>query len=385
MRISYLHGGSIPSLFANGVHVMRMCDAFAAAGHDVTLYSMPGSDPAEDPYTYYGVSNHFPIRLVPAPDHTPSGYWRRADTIRHMVARGPLPDIVYGRDPYALSVLSDLAPFVYEVHQLRKDLVPVGTERKLLGKPGLARVVTITHALAGDLRKKYEDLGTLPILVAPDCADPPGPNATTEAPQLPGRPDVPRVGYVGHLYDGRGIGLVLDLADRFPGLDFHLVGGTAEDRARWEKTCRASHVYFHGHRPPSTLPAYYGLFDIVLAPYETKVYTWGRLDETGRWASPMKVFEYMSHGLPMIASDLPVLREVLQDRVNCLLRPPEDPAAWAEALGELVADGALRRSLGDEARRQVLERYTWRRRADDVLADIGPPARPGTGETGLPK
>ncbi|MFC9860181.1 MULTISPECIES: glycosyltransferase family 4 protein [unclassified Streptomyces] len=385
MRISYLHGGSIPSLFANGVHVMRMCDAFAAAGHDITLYSMPGPDPAEDPYTYYGVSNRFPIRLVAAPDHTPNGYWQRADTIRRMVARGPRPDIVYGRDPYALSVLADLAPFVYEVHQLRKDLVPVGTERKLLGKPGLARVVAITHALAGDLRKKYEDLGTLPILVAPDCADPPGPTATTRAPQLPGRPDVPRVGYVGHLYDGRGIGLVLDLADRFPGLDFHLVGGTAEDRARWEKACRTSHVYFHGHRPPSALPAYYGLFDVVLAPYETKVYTWGRLGETGRWASPMKVFEYMSHGLPMIASDLPVLREVLQNGVNCLLRPPEDPEAWAEALGELVADGALRRRLGDEARRQVLERYTWRRRADDVLAGIGLPDRSGTGEAGLPK
>ncbi|MFD0623043.1 glycosyltransferase family 4 protein [Streptomyces sanglieri] len=170
----------------------------------------------------------------------------------------------------------------------------------------------------------------------------------------------------------------MELADRFPGLDFHLVGGTDEDRARWEQACRSPHVYFHGHRPPSTLPDYYALFDVVLAPYEQKVYTWGRLDETGRWASPMKVFEYMSHGCPMIASDLPVLHEVLQDRVNCLLRPPEDPAAWAEALDELITDDVLRRELGAEARRQVLELYTWRRRADVVLAGLD---RPESGRT----
>lgn len=376
MRIAYLHGGGIPSLFANGVHVMRMCDAFAAAGHEVTLYSVPGS--GEDPYAYYGVRHRFPIRLVACPDYTPSGYWKRAEDVRTVMADGPAPDLVYGRDPYALSVLSDLAPLVYEIHQLREDLSPAGTEEALLGAPRLARVVAITHALARDLRDKYAALGPLPIVVAPDCADPPGP-APTEGLPLPGRPDALRVGYVGHLYDGRGIGLVLELAERFPSLDFHLVGGTDEDRTRWQRACRSPHVYFHGHRPPAVLGGYYARFDVVLAPYERKVYLWGKLGETGRWASPMKVFEYMSHGCPMIASDLPVLREVLDDRVNCLLRPPEDPDAWAGALDELITDAALRSRLGAEGRRQVLERYTWRRRADVVLAGLGDPPAGLTG------
>ncbi|WP_329179232.1 glycosyltransferase family 4 protein [Streptomyces sp. NBC_01477] len=378
MRIAYMHGGSIPSFFANGVHVMRMCDAFTEAGHDVTLYSMPGSYTDQDPYDYYGVRHRFPIRLVPCPDYTPAGYWKRAEDVRELVVRGPLPDLVYGRDPYALAAVCDLVPFVYELHQLRRDVAPASTEEDLLGSHLLARAVVITQALARDLAEKHKSLGALPILVAPDCADLPEPGATAAPPRLPGRQDVPRVGYVGHLYDGRGIGLVLDLADRFPGLDFHLVGGTEEDRTRWAQACRSPHVYFHGHRPPSELPGYYARFDIVLAPYESKVYTWGRLDETGRWASPMKVFEYMAHGLPMIASDLPVLREVLQDRVNCLLRPPDDPAGWGEALAELVADGSLRRSLGEEGRRQVLERYTWDRRAEAVLAGLGLPGTAGT-------
>ncbi|MFJ4591751.1 MULTISPECIES: glycosyltransferase family 4 protein [unclassified Kitasatospora] len=372
MRIAYLHGGTIPSFFANGVHVMRMCDAFTAAGHDVTLYTAPGSYPADDAYAYYGVRHRFPIRAVPIPEDTPAGYWRRAERVRDLLAGDTAPDLVYGRDPYGLAAAADLAPFVYEVHQIRRDVSPPGTEHRLLGHQRLARVVAITHALARDFQEAHAALGPLPILVAPDCADPPAP-PTAAAPTLPGRPDVPRIGYVGHLYDGRGIDLILELADRLPGLDFHLIGGAAEDRARWEGSCGLPNVFFHGHRPPAELPSYYPSFDVVLAPYQRKVYTWGRLGETGRWASPMKLFEYMSHGRPIIASDLPVLREVLQDGVNCLLRPPDEPDAWADALAGLVADGALRRALGDEARRQLLDRYTWRRRADRVLAGLPGP------------
>ncbi|MBW5480503.1 glycosyltransferase family 4 protein [Streptomyces bambusae] len=382
MRLAYLHAGSIPSVFANGVHVMRMCDAFTAAGHEVTLYTLPGSHPADDPYTYYGVRHRFPIRTVPVPDHTPSGYWKRAERVRALLERDGVPELVYGRDPYSLCAAADLAPFVYEAHQLRRDLEPAGTERDLLARPRLVRLVTITHALAHDLRTTYPDLGALPILVAPDCADPAEPTPDHPLRQFPGRPDVPRIGYVGHLYEGRGIGLVLRLARRFPGLDFHLVGGTPEYRARWETSCDLSNVHFHGHRPPPELPSYYRHFDVLLSPHQSKVYTWGKLDEIGRWTSPMKVFEYMAQGLPMIVSDLPVLREVLQDRVNCLLRPPDDTDAWADALTELLADGSLRRRLGDEARRQLLERYTWRRRADSVLAGLPPAAPAATGPEG---
>ncbi|MEK8143055.1 glycosyltransferase [Streptomyces sp. M10(2022)] len=131
-----------------------------------------------------------------------------------------------------------------------------------------------------------------------------------------------------------------------------------------------ANAYFHGHRPPGAVHAYFPLFDVVLAPYQAKVYTAGGHCETGRWASPMKLFEYMAHGRAIIASDLPVLREILQDGVNCLLRPPDDPDAWADAVEHLVSDAAFGRSLGDAARQQFLHRHTWRHRANLVLAGL---------------
>ncbi|MEI5033295.1 glycosyltransferase [Streptomyces sp. S1A(2023)] len=56
--------------------------------------------------------------------------------------------------------------------------------------------------------------------------------------------------------------------------------------------------------------------------------------------------------------------------VNCLLRPPDDPHAWADAVTHLVTDAVLGRSLGDAARQQFLLRHTWRHRADLVLAGL---------------
>ncbi|WP_329203445.1 glycosyltransferase [Streptomyces sp. NBC_01435] len=242
-----------------------------------------------------------------------------------------------------------------ETHRLRGDPNTLRIERCLLGAGSLARIVVITHALGRDYRHAYGHLGDLPILVAPEGADLPDVLVRPSvAPELPGRPDMPRIGYVGHLYKGRGIDLVLALADRLPGLDFHLVGGTVQDLARWNDSDRPANAYFHGHRPPGTSHAYYPLFDVVLAPYQTKVCTADGHCKTCRWASPMKLFEYMAHGRAIIAPDLP----------NPARDPPgprQLPLATAHRNGCLVRCGA-------RARR--------RRNTEDLTRRGGPPSSP---------
>lgn len=365
MRLAYLHSGSIPSVYANGVHVMRMCDAFTEAGHEVTLYALPGSVHADDVYDYYGVRHRFPIRTIGAPTRIALlGMGIRALRVRADVRRSR-PDLTYGRDLYSLAAVADLGPLVYETHLLWDDRAWRWLERRLFRARTLQRVVTVSAILADDYRRAFPELNGLDLLVAPDGADPPKPAGP--AVLLPGRAEALKIGYVGHLYPGRGIDVILDLASWLPGLDFHLVGGTTEDRSHWESRSRHPNVYFHGHQPPATLGSYYRSFEIVLAPYQTKVACAGGIGDISRWTSPMKLFEYMSQGRAIIASDLPVLREVLTDRVNCLLCPPADLPAWEAAITELAHDQELRRSLGAEAQHQLLTRYTWRQRVDRVL------------------
>jgi len=91
------------------------------------------------------------------------------------------------------------------------------------------------------------------------------------------------------------------------------------------------------------------------------------------FTSPLKLFDYMAAGAPIVASDLPALREVLQDNVNALLARPGDPDAFAEAVRRLLADPALASRLGAQARVDVL-RYCWEARAEALLDFLGGPA-----------
>lgn len=368
MRIAYLHSGSIPSVYANGVHVMRMCDALTDAGHEVVLYARPGSAPAEDIHTYYGTRNRFPVHTVAQPALPGFGLWLCAWRVRREVRRHGVPDLLYGRDLHTLLVASSLAPLVYETHLLWESRIVRGIQRLLFRTRNLIRVVFVSQALADDYLRAFPELasrGGISLVTAHDCADPPPSSASVAC--LPGRSEALKVGYVGHLYPGRGTDIILDLAARLVEVDFHLVGGTLEDRKRWESRCRQSNVYFHGHRPPAELHPYYRVFDLVLAPYQRKVACAGGIGDISRWVSPMKLFEYMSHGKAIIASDLPVLREILVDGINCLLCPPDDIAAWNKAIEQLAADPARRQALGATAREQMMAHHTWRSRVDKVL------------------
>ena len=79
----------------------------------------------------------------------------------------------------------------------------------------------------------------------------------------------------------------------------------------------------------------------------------------------MKIFEYMAAAKPIIASDLPVLREVLNDS-NAILVDPEDIDAWRDALAAL-RDPKRREQLGRKAHDDFLRSYTWQARASRVL------------------
>ena len=86
-----------------------------------------------------------------------------------------------------------------------------------------------------------------------------------------------------------------------------------------------------------------------------------------RFTSPLKLFEYMAAGRPIVASDLPSVREVLHHDVDALLVTPGDPAAMAAAIERLLADPALATRLADAALSAV-PAYSWDRRAERLEA-----------------
>lgn len=82
-------------------------------------------------------------------------------------------------------------------------------------------------------------------------------------------------------------------------------------------------------------------------------------------ALPMALIEAMGAGLPVVASEVGGIPEVVEDGRQGWLVAPDDPRALADALGSLVGDGGLRCRFGEGGRRRVLERFTAGRMAED--------------------
>jgi glycosyltransferase involved in cell wall biosynthesis len=92
----------------------------------------------------------------------------------------------------------------------------------------------------------------------------------------------------------------------------------------------------------------------------------GRAAVSRYYTSPLKLFEYMAAERPIIASDLPALREIIANEETALLVPPDDASALAAAVERLRADPALARRLAANARSAV-GAHTWERRAARIL------------------
>jgi glycosyltransferase involved in cell wall biosynthesis len=117
-------------------------------------------------------------------------------------------------------------------------------------------------------------------------------------------------------------------------------------------------VRFRGFVPPPALDAERAEADLFVIPL---------LDSTTArlFTSPLKLFEAMASNRPVVASDLPSIREILSHEVNALLVPPGDPRALAAAIERLLRDSALSTRLAARAFEDV-KAYSWDRRAEAI-------------------
>ena len=125
-----------------------------------------------------------------------------------------------------------------------------------------------------------------------------------------------------------------------------------------------------GHLPSKNVKFAMSIMDILLMPYQKSVSVSLKSVNTASWMSPIKMFEYMSVGVPIISSDLQVLREVLVDKHNSLLVKPDEIIEWLNALNLLIKDKNLAASIGSNAYKEFINKYTWEIRAKNMLDDL---------------
>jgi glycosyltransferase involved in cell wall biosynthesis len=198
------------------------------------------------------------------------------------------------------------------------------------------------------------------------------------APALPAREGAFTVGFVGTLKAWHGLPVLVEafgqLHARFPDTRLLIVGdGPERERLIADVTSRglSAAVLFIGAVAWDDVPGWLASMDVAVAPYP-------RLERF--YFSPLKVYEYMAAGVPVVASSSGQLEQLIESGVNGLLTPPDDAEALAASLELLVTDAQLRKRLGSAGRAKVLRGHTWDKVVEKILGLAGP-ARPQTGHS----
>jgi glycosyltransferase involved in cell wall biosynthesis len=238
-------------------------------------------------------------------------------------------------------------------------------ERIVFNRNNFYRLITISNRLKFDYIEDFSSLDSKKIIVAHDGSDTVNIQCSLTKKVKKGEAIV--FGYVGSLYPGRGVELVIQLAGLFPENEFSIYGGTKCEIELISKANKIKNLKFHGHVEYSKISRAYKSFDVALAPYKRKVYTSFKSSETSKWMSPLKIFEYMSFKKLIIASDLPVLKEILAHNKNSLLCPPDDINCWQKTIKKIIDEPSKYQRIVDQSAKDLAKYYTWSARAKKIL------------------
>jgi glycosyltransferase involved in cell wall biosynthesis len=303
------------------------------------------------------------------------------------------PDVLHAHDSNALPAVALAAgrrvPFVYDAHDLwlgrpRRDRGRLSfalnqlwytlVERLLV--PRAAAAMTVSPPIARHLEKRYglAEVALVPNYPDPDADAVPG---VLDLRLLPGAerlaPDRPVVLYLGGLMAGRGLEQLVDAMAHTerPQLVLLGEGQLAEAlRARAVRRGIADRVHHLAPVPPDDVIAVAATADVGVSPIVPSCLNY-------RWSLPNKLFQYLAAGIPVVASDFPQVREIIEDARAGLVADTTSSAAVAAAIDAVLADPDEAKAMGERGRAAVADRFNWDVSARSLLEVDASVSMPG--------
>jgi len=370
----------MPSHRAQSLQVAQMGGAFARAGMHTTLLYAQRRDtpPVED---LPGLWDYYELPPAARPDAEPISCIDGIDALPRSLQYFParLQELTFGRraarrvraahprarvlsrEVESAHALRDRPRLFMEMHR-----VPGGRVRRKLLLSAAAAADGVV-AISGGVRDDLLRLGVEEhkLVVEHDAFEP------TRFANMPSRAEAREtlgvsadrqlVVYTGGLLEWKGVDLLVEAAREIPEALFLIAGGMIADVDRVRSLARRmQNVRLDGFQHPERVATYLAAGDLGVVPNRSTP------EISARYTSPLKVFESMAAGLPLVVSDLPSLREVLSEE-QAVFVTPDDPHALAAGIRGLLGDESerTRRAL---AMSSAAGAYTWDARAARLLS-----------------
>lgn len=373
MKIAYVTNMRFPSERAHATQVVHMANAFASLGHDVTLFTTTRKTHiTESPETYYGVRFSFAqkrIRILDIVGHIHSfpkflhTYLYLLERLLFAISfvfstRGETYDVLYCRDEWVLwfvSLFRQKQKVVWESHEAKYN----HAARKLIAH---GNIVVISEGI----RNRYVALGhsTDQFIVAHDAVDDtfftPQVSKEDARQRLDLTSEKPVVMYIGGFDTWKGVATLFEVSLILDEVKLVVIGGTLKEvEAAREKYSR---IQFLGSRPYKELPVYQRAADILVIPNTAKN------ELSANYTSPLKLFAHMTSNVPIVLSDIPSLRAVLDDG-SAFFFIPDDVTSLRRVILDAISDPIEGVKKATSAYEKSLQ-YTWKQRAASILEGL---------------
>lgn len=377
MRIAYVSADvGVPVFGTNGssAHVRAVLRALLARGATVDLFAARlGGSPPDDLAGIRVVELPRAARDLPQVERERRAIRANDDLALALAENGPYA-LVYERHSLWSSagmavaraagipgLLEVNAPLLEETARFR-TLVDHRTAERQVRRAfaDATALLAVSGGVADHLAGFAETRGR--VHVVPNGVDP-GRFAPVHRERNPADPFT--IGFLGSLRPWHGLAGLFDATRRLVerGLPARLsIVGKGPEQAALEAQAAglgiASRIDWAGPVPEAAVPEALAAMDIAVAPYPALA---------GFYFSPLKLFEYMAAGLPIVTTAVGDLPRLIEHGRTGWLVPPDDPLALADGIARLAADPARCRRLGTAARATVIERHSWTATAGRLL------------------
>jgi glycosyltransferase involved in cell wall biosynthesis len=372
-KIYYVSNIRYPTEKAHGYQIAKMCEAFVNTGQEVELVvPRRRNSIIQTDKNYYGLKNHFKVTYLPIFD-AQSQTWipkKLAFGITSLIflivcsfLKVENDSIVYTRSPELAKLFSSRGiRTIFECHQLpqRKSTVYSWFIKKAL-------VVAITHGIKNELERTYGQ--TLKkMLVAPDGVDLSVFNVALDRATARHQLNLPLnkkiILYTGHLYPWKGVDiLALAAKNLSPDTQVYMVGGTEQEIIDFKKRAKITdNIFLLTSRPRNEIAIWLKAADALILPNTAKEII------SEKYTSPLKLFEYMASGTPIIASGLPSLKEILDDSL-AIFYPSDSHEGLKEKIYFVLENPDTAKKIAEKAQ-AISKNYSWDVRAEKIISFI---------------
>jgi glycosyltransferase involved in cell wall biosynthesis len=368
MKIKYITNTRIPTTRAHGHAIMKMCTEFSENGNDVELF-VPNKGDIEyinkSPFIFYKVKENFKINKVSSFDFLANSgrlgkIWYWVDTISYLVSlkffvKVSEEDVIYTRDFLIPLIFTKKNNIILELHNIPRSRFLI---KQIFNKINL--FVVISRGIKEELIKM--SVNEEKIIVCPsgvDIQDLETNLTKDEAKDFLKLDKNKKVAmYIGLLDEWKGYKTFLESSKFLPeSIQVVIIGGEGYQINKLSKLYKK--VIFLGLRPYSELGINQKAADVLVIPNSEK-YAISKY-----YTSPLKVFNHMASGTPIVASDLPSIREILNEN-NCVFASPDSPESLANSIIKVLNDNFLSKKISEQARTDV-EKFTWSNRTKQIL------------------